>query len=111
MHLRGCFRGSAWLAAVLLAGVLGAPAAAAAADREGEVVEVQLRQKTFTVAGGGGASLVTFRTDAGTRITFERKVVPFGNLVPGDRVSVRYRDQDLGPVATAVQIHRMRSPR
>jgi hypothetical protein len=113
MRLIGVAGRGVGLAAALLAGVLGMPGAPAAADRDGVVVAVQPREGTFAVGDGNpaGGPVVTFRTDAETRVTFGRKVVPFGNLVPGDRVSVRYRNQDLGPVATAVQIHRLRPPR
>ncbi len=101
------------LAAAFAAGALALPAAALAADRDGVVVEVQTKERSFTLESGNGGheALTTFRTDPGTRITFGHKVVPFGNLVPGYRVSVRYRDQDLGPIATAVQIHRLAPPR
>lgn len=112
MRTQGVAGRLAWLAAGLLAGALGAPWAALAADREGVVVAVRAQDRSFAVQADHGAPPVTtFRTDAKTRITFERKVVPFANLVPGDRVSVRYRDQEPGPLATAVEIHRLRPAR
>jgi hypothetical protein len=101
------------LAAALAAGALALPGAALAADRDGVVVEVQTRERSFTLESGNGGhvALTTFRTDPETRITFGHKIVPFGNLVPGYRVSVHYRDQDLGPIATSVQIHHLAPPR
>lgn len=89
--------------------VLGAPVAARAADQEGTVVDVRPAEHRFTVRSGDGPKAVftTFRTDDTTRITFGRKEVPFGNLVAGGRVSVRFVDRDLGPLATAVRIHRL----
>jgi len=112
MRAKGAAGRLAWLAAGLVAWALGAPGAALAMDREGVVLEVQVPDGSFAVKGEDGAPPVTiFRTDAKTRITFERKVVPFANLVPGDRVSVRYRDQEMGPLATAVEIHRLRPAR
>jgi len=113
----GCGRPVAGLGIGLLVGVALAvfvgSGTARAADRNGVVVAVQPKDQSFQVAGGGGpgAAVVTFRTDAKTRVTFGRKVVPFGNLVPGDRVSVRYREHDLGPVATAVEIHHLKPGR
>jgi hypothetical protein len=112
MRRRGISKRFGWLAAALLAWALGAPAAALAADQEGVVLEVQLQDGSFAVKGDDGASPPTiFRTDAKTRIRFEDKVVPFANLVPGDRVSVHYREQEVGPLATAIEIHRLRRAR
>lgn len=121
MRLRGESAGRGWpprsLGVGLLAGLalmaFTGPGTARAADRDGVVVAVQPRDRSFAVASEGGreATVVTFRTDRDTRVTFGRKVVPFGNLVPGDRVSVRYRDHDLGPVATAVEIHQLKPAR
>jgi hypothetical protein len=104
-------RGGPTMAAVLLAWAIAAPGIALAAKWEGEVVEVQAQDQSFAVREGSGAGIKApikiFRTDPDTRITFETKVVPFGNLVPGDQVSVHYRNQDPGPLATAVEIHRL----
>jgi hypothetical protein len=97
------------LAAVFAVGALALPGAALAADRNGVVVEVQTKERTFTLESGKGvhAAVTTFQTDPATKITFGKKIVPFGNLVPGYKVSVRYRDRDLGPLATAVEIHHL----
>lgn len=95
------------LGAVLLAGLLAAPAAARAGDVNGVILDVDGKARVITLRGEerDRAVVETFRIDDGTRITFQSKRVPFGNLVPGGYVSVRYRDNDLGPVATSVTIH------
>jgi hypothetical protein len=92
--------------AVLLAGLLAAPAAWAG-DLNGVILDVDGKSQAFTLRSVGEARPVveTFRVEDGTHITFQSKRVPFGNLVPGGYVSVRYRDNDLGPVATSVTIH------
>jgi hypothetical protein len=92
--------------AMLLAGLLAAPAAWAG-DLNGVILDVDGKSQAFTLRSVGAERPVveTFRIDDGTRITFQSKRVPFGNLVPGGYVSVRYRDNDLGPVATSVTIH------
>lgn len=101
--------GYAWfLGAALLAGLVAAPAARAG-EVNGVILDVDGKARAFTLRSLGETPAVikTFRTDDGTRITFQRKSVPFGNLVPGGHVSVRYRNNDLGPVATSVTIHRL----
>jgi hypothetical protein len=93
--------------AALLGGLLALPAAAWAGDLNGTILDVDGKAQAFTVetVKENRSVVETFRIDGGTHITFGSKRVPFGNLVPGGYVSVRYRDNDLGPVATAVTIH------
>jgi len=97
---------------LVLAGSLVAAAPAWAADRNGVIVDVDGRAEAFTVrtTDAARAALETFRVDRRTRITFENKEVPFGNLVPGGHVTVHYKDDDRGALATAVTIHRLRHP-
>lgn len=100
------------LGAALLAGLLALPGAARAGDLNGVILDVDGKGQAFTLRAveRDRAVVETFRTDGGTRITFQSKRVPFGHLVPGGYVSVRYRDNDLGPVATSVTIHRAARP-
>jgi hypothetical protein len=96
--------------AAALAGGLWLPGTARAAEEDGVIVDVDGPARAFTVrsAAPERPQVRTFRTTDETRITFGRKRVPFGNLVMGGRVSVRYRPDPLGPIATAVTIHRLK---
>jgi hypothetical protein len=100
---------AARIGAVLLGGWLALPALAWAGQETGVVVDVDGTARTLTVEMESGDRPVVekFRTSADTRITFGSKQVPFENLVPGDHVSVHYKNDDLGPMATAVTIHRL----
>lgn len=105
----GRVRASAGVLAVVLAlaGAWVLPGVARAAGEDGVIVEVDDRARAFTVRAAARERPVirTFRTTDETRITFRRKRVPFGHLVVGGRVSVRFKADPLGPVATAVTIH------
>jgi len=94
--------------AALLAACLALPVLAWAGEGNGVIVDLDGKARTLTVEleARDGPVMETFRTDADTRISFGSKRVPFENLVPGGHVSVRYRSNDLGPIATAVVIHR-----
>lgn len=93
---------------------LAMPGSAWAAGGNGVIVDVDNRARAFSVretAGDRSAArpvVRTFRITDDTRITFRRKQVPFGHLVPGGHVSVRYQPGAAGPVATAVTIHPLR---
>lgn len=84
------------LGALLFAGVPHAEPADTSRHFEGEVVKLDPAKRTLVLKGvgeaGSGAALYTFALKTDAEITAKGQKKQLGDLAPGDRVVVTYRE-------------------